>query len=121
MKHSERIAILYGLSVLGAGAVSYYQGRRGADMAIDAALYGALAGTGINVVWWLSAEGIPQFAQIETAKPNEGPSGMGKLSGDAVKLLSQVDAAKLYQNLKENGVKIAPVPDNPSIVTPDAD
>lgn len=118
MKTSDRVALVYALSLFGAGAVSYYRGRRGVDLVIDTGLHGVVAGTGLNVVVFLAGEALPSVEVL--SNPHEGPTGMGNIPAQAVSLLSQVDVERLYQGLKENGVKIAPVPDNPSVVMQDA-
>jgi cytochrome bd-type quinol oxidase subunit 1 len=118
VKTTERIALIYGLSVLGAGAVSYWRGRRGQELFADAALHGVVAGTTFNVVGWLVTESgvkVPLVAQVNSAE------GIGKLTEKGKDLLAQVNVSDFYAAMKENGVKIAPIPDNPSIVTQDAD
>ncbi len=118
MKTSNRIALLYGISLAGAGAVSFYRGRRGQELMLDTALHGAVAGTALNVVGWLVMESGDTAPIL--ARANEGVKGMGKMSKKAIALLNSLDTDALYAALKENGVKIADVPANPSIVTQDA-
>jgi len=117
MKTSNRIALLYGLSLAGAGAVSFYRGRRGQELMLDTALHGAVAGTAFNVVGWLLLESGDEAPIL--AQANAGVKGMGKMSKQAIALLNNLDTDSLYEALKENGVKIADVPANPSIITQD--
>lgn len=116
MKASDRIALIYGLSLAGAGAVSYFRGRRGQDLVVDTVFHGAIVGTGINVVVW-------HYAGDEAALAlnNEGVKGMGNMPAKAIKLLEDVNVDRVYADLKENGVKVAPVPENPSMVIQDPD
>ena len=44
------VAAIYGVSVLGAAAVSYFRGRQGTDILFDAALHGAVVGTGLTII-----------------------------------------------------------------------
>lgn len=118
MKTANRIAMIYGVSLLGAGAVSFYRGRRGTELLRDAALHGAVTGTALNVVGWLvleSGEKIPMFA----ATNSEG--GLGKTPKKVIALLNTIDNDALFADLKENGVKVAEAPKNASIVMQDAD
>jgi len=117
MNIANRIALIYGASHLGAGAVSYARGRRGRELFIDAVLHGWVAGLALNVVGLLvlPAPVVPVFA----AKTNEGSTGMGNTPEKAVALLKTVDSRVLFSDLKENGVKIAEIPENASIVMQD--
>lgn len=123
MKTSHYIGLCYVVSIGAAGGVSYLRGKRGLELAKDAALYGAALGTTTAVIGYLSRSP----AKAVTAKPNFSPlaklataNTLGKLSAGGVKLLSNLDTDKLYANMKKNGVKVAPLPDNPSIVVQDA-
>lgn len=158
MTKAERAALLYGVSLAGAGAVSYFRGRRGTDLVFDTVVHGAVAGTALNGVavgydyfypeaayalengdedldllesddegeeevdeeaedpddtsFWPSSVSNPE----DSATPKEG---MGKLGEDGVKLLSQLNTNKVYADRKRNGVTIAQIPANPSIVLQD--
>lgn len=112
MKTSNRIALIYGVSLLGVGVVSYSRGRRGQELLFDTALHGGAVGTVLSVVGYvLTAQGaVPVFAMTNTSE------GMGKTPEKAVELLSELDTDSLYAELKENGVTIDVIPSNPSIV-----
>ena len=116
MTKAERIAVVYGLSVLGAAGVSYLRGKRGlADLGMDAALPGALAGTGINVVLWMS-DSTQTRNLLTSAKANAGQKDCactGKVSKEGVGLLSMVNPENLYRAAKMVGVHIGPAPENP--------
>lgn len=136
MKPMDRIALLYAASFLGMGAVGYARGRRGMELFTDATIYGLTAGTAINGAVWLMgpAEEAPRTAGGGYAEHPTGlrelfalansasmASGNGNLPEKAVKMLSNLDEKSLYRAMKSSGVKIAPVPDNPSIVEQDED
>ena len=130
MKPAERIPLIFGVAILGAGAFSFYRGRRGTELLTETALHGLSLGTGLNVVAWLASEGEVSEIYSEAETPSyEAPllalkntaEGMGKLSSQAVALLSELDTGTLYAAMKRNGVKVAPVPENPSIVVQDED
>jgi hypothetical protein len=70
MKTEERVALIYGASVLGAAAVSYWRGRRGTEIFYDAAIHGAVAGTVFNIIGYLTMEDGTQVPLIE-ARENE--------------------------------------------------
>lgn len=177
MKTAHRIALIYGVSLLGAAGVSYFRQRRGKDLLVDTLIHGLVAGTALNVVGFLvlnTGERIPVFASdnsygslteaaddldlpegvevidvemadeevedgnesvvqddevAEEAVPNfslfggkpKQNTGMGKTPTKAVELLSKLNTQKLYANMKENGVKVAEVPENASMVLQDED
>jgi hypothetical protein len=76
----------------------------------DVFLYGAVGGTGLNVVYWLASQ------QGIIANPH---SHMGTLSKEAVNYLAQINTDQLYSHFKEDGVKLAFVPSNPNMVVQD--
>ena len=98
MKTGERIALLYGLSIAGAAAVSYYRGRRGRDMVTDTLLHGAVVGTGVNVVGFLVADKKPA-APAPVARSN---GGGGLLSG----LFALGNTAKALGRLSHQGQQL---------------
>jgi len=117
MKTSERVAIIYGLSAIGAGAFSYYRGRRGKELLIDTGLHGLVAGTALNVVGFLvleSGDKVPVFAQLNSAKD------LGKLTLEGKDLLAKLNSSEIFKDFKANGVKIAEVPEKPSLIKQDA-
>lgn len=116
MKTAERIALLYAGALAAAGAVSYYRGRRSAELFTDVALHGLIAGTGINVVAWLALEDEATAGPVEQALTN---GDWAKLSEAGRKVLEQVQAHKLYEPFRQGGVKVAAVPPDPSIVRQD--
>lgn len=122
MKTAERIAIIYGASVLAAASLSWWRGRRGSELVTDIALHGGLAGTGLNVIAWLILEDGTTAPVFEMAQQNVSErlsEGMGKLTAKGLATLSQLDVDSLYQDMKKNGVRVAPVPANPSIIHQD--
>jgi hypothetical protein len=117
MTAANRIALIYGISLVGAGAISFYRGRRGQEFLLDTALHGVVAGTAFNVVGWLVLDGV---ATPVLAVAN-GEDGFGKMSEKAIALLNNLDTDTIFKALKENGVKIDAVPANPSVIVQDAD
>lgn len=117
VKPAERIALIYGLSLAGAGAISYARGRSGQQIATDAVIHGLVAGTGFNVVAWLYTEYSGESALGNGFHPIEGAGNLGQ---KAVALLNAIaDKAEsdgIFDPLHEEGVKVAPVPDDPTIV-----
>jgi hypothetical protein len=126
MKASERITLLYIAGLAGAAGVSYYRGHRNRELLIDTAIHGAVAGTALNVSAWLmmdDAEPGPQQSLFNPlfsgfALANKA-TDMGKMGKKAIELLTEVED-KMYSDFKENGVKVALIPANPSMVNQDA-
>jgi hypothetical protein len=125
MKPVDRIAVVYGVSALGAAAVSYLRGRRGGTLFADAALHGAIVGTGINAYFYLAEEND----EIEDAlgRPNPVSSFASdedramktpQLSHEAITLLGKIDR-KVLTPVKQAGVTIGPLPENPSVIVQD--
>lgn len=115
MKPVEKFALVYGLSAFGVGVASYWKGRRGTELLYDTAVYGGMAGTAINVILYATSEG-------GIARDNgeyEDLTGTGTLPREAVRLVQSIDSDRLYAPMKANGVKVAPVSDNPSIINQD--
>ena len=113
MKYSYRIALIYAVSLASAGAYAYYRGQRGNDLFRDTAVHGIVLGTGLSFAEWVLD------ANIAFANPSEGVKAMGTMSEGAVKLLQKLDVDTLYKPHKGNGVKIAPVPENSSLINQD--
>ena len=120
MKTAEKIALAYGVSVLGAAAISYWRGRQSTEILTDAILHGGVAGTALTVVGFLmteSGESLPVLAM-----PNsEEAVGVGKLAEEGVKILASMNAGDVLAFMKKNGVKIDQVPENPSMINQDED
>ena len=88
------------------------------DLVKDTACYGLAGGTAANVITYVAmpksttalSNGFGLLGTIANA---------GKLSAKGAKLLSNLDTDTLYANMKKDGVKVAPIPANPSIVNQD--
>jgi hypothetical protein len=86
MKTAHRIALIYGVSLLGAAGISYFRQRRGKELLVDTLIHGLVAGTALNVVGFLvlnTGERIPVFASensygslTEAADELELPDGV---------------------------------------------
>lgn len=114
MTSSDRIALIYGASILGAAALSWSKGKREfKELAQDAVFHGTLFGTGANVVAWLAEDhqvALNNRGGQDKCKP------MGKLTPSGVKILSQIQPDHLYKAAKFVGMEIGPAPEDPNIV-----
>lgn len=119
MKTAEKIALAYGLSVAGAAAFSYWRGKATSEILTDALMHGAVAGTALTVVGWLVTESGASVPIL--ASTNSEDAGVGKLTQQGVELLSRINGSDIFRYLKENGVKIDVVPENPSMINQDND
>lgn len=116
MKTSERIALLYTASLAGAAGLAYYRGRRGTELMVSTLYYGLTLGTVVNVgAWLLIEEGEEAAFTNPIFATHNRRSDLGKASKKAVKLLERVNP-ELYDDFKENGVKVGAIPANPSMV-----
>jgi hypothetical protein len=85
-----------------------------------AALHGVGFALSLNLIGWLIARDGRQIPLLAVAQSNgDDYDSMGKLSKAAVSVLSQIDADRLYKPMKKNGLKVAPIPENPSVVNQD--
>jgi hypothetical protein len=122
MTKSERIALIYGISVVGAAVVSYKRGKRGfVEIGTDAAVHGGIVGTGVNVVFYLQEDAaVKSNPAPATALPNRGGqekcSPYGKIAADGLSILSAIKPDVLYKTAKLAGISIAPEGDDPSRV-----
>ena len=119
MTKTERMALVYGLSVGGAALASYLRGRRGlAEVGMDAALHGGLVGTGINVVLYMKdSAGSIQAVQMPAVRalPNKGQDDCppyGKIAAKGLALLSEIKPEVLYKAAKMTGVSVGPSPED---------
>lgn len=109
------VAAIYGVSVLGAAAVSYMRGRQGTEILFDAALHGALVGTGLAIVGYFvlpDGEVVPVVARpnfFGSAKKNV-TDGMGTINPKGVQILELVDSS-MFQDTNKNGMTIISSPD----------
>ena len=128
MTKAERTALVYGLSMAGAAAVSYSRGRRGlAEVGMDAAIHGGIIGTGANVILYLQ-EDAAEKADVGAAKAilarqngQKECSSLGKLTSQGLSLLSAINPEVLYKTAKMVGVSIEPEGDDPHRVVLPAD
>jgi len=119
---TNRIAAIYAASGLAIGIASWVSGRQGLDIAKDAVIGGVVGGTLANMVVLVGVKNGAQGSnKIEAIFNSDPTAGMGALKEEAISLLQTVNSDELYQALKEGGVKVAPVPDNPSVVSQDPD
>jgi hypothetical protein len=128
MKKAERVALVYGVSLIGMGAVAYARGRRGMDLVTDGFLYGLVAGTAVNGAWFV-ASGEASSAVASIPNPFDGLPGlgamfmgenpMGTLPRQAVNLLAAINQDELYAPKKAAGVTVGPVSGDPHMVNQD--
>jgi hypothetical protein len=130
MTKADRTALVYGGAVVAAAAVSYFRGKRDLlEIGTDAVLYGALLGTGVNVVLWLQdGQVVAEVVEVPTTQPvfalnNNGENrcekeGLpyGKLAEKGLELLSNIDQSVLYKAMKMGGVAIGIAPEDPNVV-----
>lgn len=124
MTKTERMAAVYGVSFLVAAGVSMYRGRQGQEVLVDTMLHGFVGGTAVNIADWVLVQDSPVEASA-LGNPFGAFSAivnrtmdMGRMGKKAVDLLTDVDSS-LYDDFKKNGVKIGPIPSNPSFVNQD--
>lgn len=121
MTGTQRVALIYTASILGAAGVAYLRGRTHVtDLATDAIVHGVVAGTALNIVGWLTLSSGQTVPVLEAAKANGAVAGLGKLSAEGIKALSNINVDKLYADMKEAGVKVTPPNGNPNVVVQDA-
>ena len=118
MKKAHTIGLIFAVSITGAGVVAYYRGKRDTELVKDTLCYGGIAGvTGSTAVF--------VYSLSTKAKSNplgflgKATSNAGNISRKGLALLSQIDPDKLYSAMKSDGVKIAPIPDDPSTIVQD--
>ena len=119
MNRIEKAAIVYGVSVVGAAAISFLRGKRElSDIGMDALLHGGLLGTGANVVLWLYDENqqtvTPVVAVDNSSK--EVPGGYGKITAEGISWLSQINPDVLYKAARIGEMLVGPAPQDPNIV-----
>lgn len=112
MTTHDRTLLIFGVAALGAAGVSYYRGRRGADLARDTLVHGLVAGS-------IAAVGLSLVGpngHYATSNGHEPPKGMGSVGKGAVQLLAQVNTTELYKPLSTSDIEIGLVPENPYYV-----
>lgn len=120
---SGKLVRNYGIGLAGAAALNWWLGKRGKDLVVDTALYGAVIGTGITVVSHLGGEddlaglgalmnsmGVSPVSTITGA--NEG---MGSLSRKAVAYLAHLNP-DLLSDYQDKSLKIGEVPPDPNVI-----
>lgn len=128
MRTSHKIALVFALSLTGAGAIAWYRGRVGKEIVTDALLHGVIVGTGLGVAIWLSSlnrPALPNYGYAPTTPSlglvdralslMNGARAMGNMSQEAVKLLSQLDYDRLYAPM-DDAIRVGEVPADPSMV-----
>jgi len=116
MRTSDRIALIYALSVGGAAAMSWMRGKRAVEeIAMDALVQGGLLGTGVNVAYWLSEDHQDALSRLAlTNAGQESCSPTGKVSTSGLKLLSSINPDVLYRAARlGKAVMVAPEPADP--------
>jgi hypothetical protein len=120
MKKIDRLALVYGASIVGAGALAWYKGKRGVkEIATDAFLQGAVVGTGATVILFLADDSnVASLGRLAlTNKGQESCSTYGKVSGQGLKLLAGINPDVLYRAAKlGRDVIVGPEPEDPNVV-----
>lgn len=109
------VAAIYGVSVLGAAAVSYFRGRQGTDILFDAALHGAVVGTGLTIIGYFvlpNGEVVPVVARENFfgIGKKDVTEGMGTINPKGVKLLETV-SNDIFKDKTAGGMTIISSPD----------
>ena len=113
----RKTAWIFAGSFAGAAAVAYWRGRRGQEMANDVVKHGLVVGAGVSAsLWALDLAGVV-VPVLEN--PSKAVHNMGSMPKQAVELLSNINPEQLYAAMRNGGVKIAPVPNDPSMVSQD--
>jgi hypothetical protein len=107
--------MVYGISAVLAGAIAYARKRTPAEMLTDSLIHGAALGTAANVTLWLVGESEGVVARENSYE------GLGKLSQEAVRLLSGVDTETLFSSMKANGVHVGLAPDDIYVINQPVD
>jgi hypothetical protein len=122
MKTSERLVLVYGLSVGGAALLSYLRGKRGlAEIGSDAVIQGVLVGTGVNVILYMKDSTPASPIAVDTtpvkAVPNRGQAScprLGSLTKEGIAILSQINPKILYKAAEiGKGVLVGLSPEDP--------
>jgi hypothetical protein len=109
--------LIYGISLAGAAAVSYWRGKRTvSEVAFDTFAWGGAVGTGVNV---LAAVIVAEDGTILGFARQNALDNMGTLSKEGIKMLSTINTRQLYRDMVDNGVRVGPVPDNANIIDQD--
>lgn len=123
MKATDRVVMLYTLSLVGAAGVSYYRGRRGLQLLSDTMYHGVAVGTVVNIGGYIFANPTARTAVTNGAGLGfnllSNGKRMGNMSKKAVKYLEQVNP-DLFKPFKANGIKVDEIPKNPKIINQDA-
>lgn len=121
MKGSD-IALAYGLSLAACGAFSWYTGKRGSDFVKQSLGCAAVTGTAVIAIGAVASVGStpPSLALANGLFGGGKKGGVGKLNTKGVRLLETLNTDRLYADMKNNGVKVAAIPSNPSVVNQDA-
>lgn len=113
----RKTAWIFAGSFAGAAAVAYWRGRRGQDLATDAVKHGLVVGAGVSAsLWALDLAGV---VVPVIGNPSHAVTNMGNMPKKAIELLSNINPDQLYRAMRASGVKVAPVPDDPSMVAQD--
>lgn len=111
----RKTAWIFAGSFAGAAAVAYWRGRRGQELATDVVKHGLVVGAGVSAsLWALDLAGV---VVPVIGNPGKAISNMGNMPKQAVELLSNINPEHLYKAMRAGGVKVAPVPDDPSMIS----
>ena len=118
MRTTDRLLWTYGLSVLGAAGVALLRGKRDpSDVVLDGLIQGAMLGTGLTVVFWLSEDKQVVAAALPNSSEGDACSTVGHLSKKGISLLSSINPDVLYRAAKlGKAVVVGPSPDDPYVI-----
>lgn len=115
MKAQVRIPVLIAAGFGVAGAIYYLKKRQDKSIGMDLIVPGLALSVGFNVIGWLITDMGVKVPLL--SNPMEG--GMGAVGKAAIEVLEKINPSELYRDLKQAGLRIEPIPDNPSVIVQD--
>lgn len=115
MKSYERVALVYGASLLGSAIYHYVHGDRGEQLISNSVTSTVVIGTGANVVLWLHHQTLAQsntssvqnsISPIDSGK--DPCPGLGKTPSKAIEILNKINPELLFRAADVAGVRISP-------------
>jgi hypothetical protein len=128
MKTYERVALVYGASLVGSALYHYFKGDRGEELINHSMVSTVVVGSGMNVVLWLhdqsvvysnpAQSGSIQINSISPIDSGKDPCpGLGNTPSKAIDLLNKINPQLLFRAADIAGVRISPETyENPAAV-----
>lgn len=118
MKTYERVALVYGASLVCSALYHYVHGDRGEQLMNNAVTSTLVLGTGTNVVLWLHHQTLANRNSISPIDSGKDPcEDLGNTPSKAIELLKKINPQVLFRAADVAGVRIAPETyENPAAV-----